>query len=256
MKSIEGYIRAFVAALFMIGGLLYFGMNVMVYSYADGITRQQREWENPRDPLASRKLKISEHRAEDGKRFKPGYVEMAKFDDIDAGRTVYFSAYVPLEDLLNAGEQRPSPELLQVFAKSRAILYAQKECERVMQSVARECAVNHAEGRAEDGIVSISGYLRFVQRDDLGAIDENAAWVFSNVNDNLTEGSGRPTSLSSGETGRAALYRKAAQKCAEIKRREGNCAITAMRVSMRKAYKGGYELDASAEYSFLIRQPA
>lgn len=125
MNQIERTIGAIASGIFLIAGLMYFGSMSTIFFYVGGMQRQQNEWANPKDPFKSRKLKISEHRAEDGKRFKPGYLEMAKFDDIKGGRRVYFTSYVRVSDLLRPGEAPPTNELKQVFAGSRAILYAQ-----------------------------------------------------------------------------------------------------------------------------------
>lgn len=240
-------------ALFLIGGALYFAVNVMVYSHAERIISADRDYSHPKDPFGGRDLKISENREEDGHRFKRGYLEMAKFDDLEAGRRAWFSAYVRIEELLAPGETRPAEEMLPVFVKSRAILYAKDECERLITALARECAVNNADGRLKDGLVRIEGSMRFVQHDEFGEIDPTAEWVFANVSGKLAE-AGAITSMARGAADRVALYRKAAQKCAEIKKRESNCAVTAIRIDTVKNHQGGYTLSASADYSFLTRR--
>lgn len=253
MNRLVDTIKFITMALFAIGGLLYFAMNFMVYSYADRMVRQEREYSHPKDPFKGRHLTITENREEDGRRFKRGYLEMTKFNDIKAGRMASFAAYVRIDDLLSPGEARPADEMLPVFVKSRAILYAKQECERLLENFASECAVNHADGRVQEGVIRIDGSMRFVQRDDFGALDPETSWVFANVSDNLTAGA-VSTSLSGGAAARAALYRKAAQKCAEIKRRESNCAVTAIRLGASKDRSGGYKLSGAADYSFLVRQ--
>jgi len=252
MRSAADTLKLIASGAFLIGGLLYLGTNVAFYTFADRIMRSEREYSNPKDPFRGRNLTITEQHEQDGKRFKRGYLEMAKFGDIKAGRMASFSAYVRVNDLLKPGEAAPAREMLPVFAKSRAILFAQEECERLMQTLARDCAVNSAQGRIDDGIVRIDGSLRFVQRDEFGELDPEAEWVFANVSDTLTTPT-QTSSMGAGASDRLAVYRKAAQKCAEIKRRESNCAITSVRAFMSKS-RSGYRIDGLAEFAFLVKQ--
>lgn len=118
--------------------------------------------------------------------------------------------------------------------------------------LARECEVSRADGRMDEGDVRIEAYLDFVQREEFGDPDASAEWVFAATSSKLNE-KAVPTSLAGGAAARAQLYRKAALNCAEIKRREGNCAITSVRAYMSR-YRGAVTLDGSAEYAFLMRK--
>ena len=221
MRDVELTLRTIASAMMFIAGGLYLTSMGILYFYADGMQRSVREYENPRDPLAKSGVVVVEHHEPGSRRFKTGYLELAKFDDIKGGRAVSFDAVVDLRDLLKPGEAPPAPALLGVFVQARAILYAQTECRALLRALARDCAVQYANGRIDDGRAVISGTLAFVQKDDFGALERGGTYVFSTASERDDRRS-PSVALAAAARGRAALYDKIAARCAEIRRIEGN----------------------------------
>lgn len=251
MNLFESSLQKVTALLFAAGGIIYFAGNAYVYGTTTGIMNAHREAENPRDPWMARNLKIVDHRNPDGRGFKPGYLEMAKGGDIRANRFVSVVAYVTLDELLAEGEKPPQKSMEEVFAKSRAVIFARAECERLLESFARDCAVVNAEGRLDGNLVRVEALFRYVQRDDFGALDESQTYVFTTADSWLA----REESVYQASAGNArrALYKKAAAECAAIRRRDGSCAITRLLVSARREDGGVIRHSANAGYAFLLK---
>lgn len=250
MNLLDGILQKAAALLFAGGAILYFATNLSVFGMASKITGSYHEADNPRDPWKGKNLTILDHRNSDGRGFKPGYLAMVRGEDIRADRFVSITAYVTVDELLKDGERRPEKSMEEVFAKSRAVIFARAECERLLQSLARECAVASAEGRIADGVVRIEALFRFVQRDDFGALDDGATYVFTTADNRLAD---RVQISRAGSAGaRVALYKKAAAECAAIRRRDGSCSIIGLRIDASNEGGGLVRHSATANYAFLI----
>ena len=207
---------------------------------------------NPSDPLKGSDLKIVNHRDPNGRDFKVGYSELARFSDIEATRYVRFDAHVPVSDLLQDGEEAPEEAFQNLFARTRALYYAREECERVLESLASKCVVDRAKGKYLKTHVEVSGVLRFVQKSEFGAIDPAQTWAYETVSNDLSK-RGKEVSLRSEEKERMSLYRKAVDECAATKKRSGNCAITDIGINLDwKPNDRKVRVRARARYSFLL----
>lgn len=252
--SFDNLLSKITALISAAAAIIFFAGNAIVYGGAAQVMGQMNEAADPRDPWAARRIAIFDHRDADGRGFKPGYLEMAKGGDIRANRFVAISAYVTVRELLEAGEKPPAASMEEVFAKSRAVIFARAECQRLLRSLARECAVAGAEGRINDGLVRIDAMFRFVQRDDFGALDESATYVFTTADSRLVQD--EPVYRERAADARSALYKKAAAECAAIRRRDGSCAITGLLISARADRAGAIRHSATANYAFLIKERA
>ena len=208
MRNVELTLRTIASGVFFIAGALYLASMGTLYFYADGMQRQVREYEHPRDPLKKSGAVITGHRLPGTSRFKDGYLELAKFGDIDGGRSVSITTPVTVRELLKPGEVPPSASMLEVFAQARAVLYAQQECGVLVETLARECEVQHADGRVDDGRIVVTATLGFVQKDDFGALEKGATYVFSTAQESTPRGA--HTTASAG--GRRAVYRKVVER--------------------------------------------
>ncbi len=251
MKLFESAMHKTAALFFAAGGILYFVMNAYVFQTTTGIMNAHREAENPRDPWMARNITIVDHRNTEGRGFKPGYLEMAKGDDIRANRFITISTYVTLDDLLGEGEERPQKSMEEVFVKSRAVIFAREECERLLETLARKCVVVGADGRLDGNTARIDATFRFVQRDDFGALEEGATYVFTTADNVLVRDAS--VYMSGAGAARIGLYRKAAAECAAIRRRDGSCAITRLSILAHRGNDGLIRHTAMAGYAFLLK---
>ncbi len=254
MNNLEGAIQKVTTLLFAGAAVIFFGVNAYVYGTTAGIMNAHHEAENPRDPWMARNITIVDHRNPEGRGFKPGYLEMAKGDDIRANRFVTIDAYVRLDELLAEGEKAPQKSMEEVFAKSRAVMFARAECERLLETLARECVVAGADGRLDGNLVRMNAMFRFVQRDGFGSLNEGGAYVFTTA-DTVLE---RDASVYQSGAGaaRAALYKKAAAECSAIRRRDGSCALTRLTISARLGKDGVIRHTSMAGYAFLLKARA
>ena len=204
------------------------------------------------DPFAGKNLNVINHTRKGF--FKRGYTALAQFNVINASRKVYFMAHVAPKKLLRPGEKLPAESLLKVFAKTHAIFYAQEECKRLLQTLASKCEVSGTTSRIEkDGVIRISGGMRFVQKTDFGSFDEKGRLAFQQIGIPLTR-KNRPVqlSMSSAEHKRMSFYKKALKECSEIKRSEGNCALNYINIkSWRKPHSASIKISGKSYYSYL-----
>jgi len=85
------------SAIFFSGvGFIFLASNVFVAGSSYKIMSTMNEFENPKDPFKGKNIKIVNHRVSGTKRFKPGYKELAQFQNINADRFVRFTATVPI----------------------------------------------------------------------------------------------------------------------------------------------------------------
>ncbi len=254
MNHLETAIQKVTTFLFAGAAILFFGVNAYVYSTTAGIMNEHHAAQNPRDPWMARNITIVDHRNSEGRGFKPGYLEMAKGDDIRANRFISISTYVTLDDLLGEGEQRPEKSMEEVFVKSRAVIFAREECARLLETLVRKCVVAGADGRLDGNTARIDATFRFVQRDDFGALEEDATYVFTTADNVLVRDAS--VYMSGAGPARVALYKKAASECAAIRRRDGSCAITRLSILAHRGKDGLIRHTAMAGYAFLLKARA
>ncbi|MEM7749242.1 MAG: hypothetical protein AAF346_13410 [Pseudomonadota bacterium] len=235
------------AAVGMLASGFFLYTNFIVYQHASNIVGIMK----PGDPLGG-SLTVVDNRHEKSGRLKSGYLAMADFDSIDAGRYVRFSAYVSLRSLLRPGEAPPDRDYREVFAQARAVDYANQECELIQQYFASSCAVRRAKARIEKNgkTVRISASLRFVQAGGFGELDDKSAtWSFRDIGTRIKV---PETATARAIRGRGKVYRKVMRECAAIRKREGNCAITGLSITARRNRKSALiKMSAYAQYAFL-----
>lgn len=254
MNHLDGAIQKVTALFLAAGAILYFGVNAYVYGTTAGIMNEHHEAQNPRDPWMTRNITIVDHRNPGGRGFKPGYLEMTKGDDIRANRFVSITAYVRLDELLAEGEKPPQKSMEEVFAKSRAVIFAREECARLLETLARECVVAGADGRVDGGLVRMNAMFRFIQRDSFGALAESETYVFTTADSVIARNAS--VYQSGAAAARAALYKKTAAECDAIRRRDGSCAITRLTVTAQRQDGGVIRHTAMAGYAFLLKARA
>lgn len=242
------------AAISFLAVLIFISAQGMVLFHVGGMQASMNRHNNPKDPFKRENLNIVNHREDGSRRFKPGYEALARLDDIDADRNVHFTAIVPIKALLQPGEDSPEPGMLEVFAKARAIRYAHQECERLKKTIASACEPRHADARIDDGKARIDATLKFVQRAPLGDLETGATYAFATVNSAVFNESRKVATISAADE-RLRIYREVDRQCADLKRREGNCAIHSIIVSAHDGRGGeGQSITARAIYAFLSRQ--
>lgn len=240
-------------------GLCCFGVflatQLNVFNHVQGMTYAMNGGDRQKDPLADQGIIVSNNTMDHNRKImSSAYMATVKQDDIDAYRNVTFSAQVPVKQLLQDGESRPEDGFEGVFAESRAVFYAQEECERLLQTMASSCQVVRATGKFKRDIVDISAVLKFTQKAAFGELDATTAWSFNEVQVNMTDGM-VTSPRQYAHKKRLQFYRKAASECTQIKRRAGNCAITNIRISsFQESNSTMVKMNASAEYGFLMRQ--
>lgn len=233
---------------------IFLATQLSVFNHVQGITYSMNGGDRQKDPLAPQGITVTNNRVEHNKKLmRTSYIAAVRHGDIEAYRRINFSAVVPIRDLLEPGEESPDSNLAGVFAQSRAIFYAQEECQRIKLSLAKECAVDRATGKLKDGKAHISATLKYTQRTEFGVIDDTTPWVFNEASINLTDGS-MTAPQAQGARKRQEFYKKAVRECALIKKRSGNCAITGMRISTyAEPNSTMVRMSASADYGFLTR---
>ncbi|MCP5000344.1 MAG: hypothetical protein GY933_16815 [Hyphomicrobiales bacterium] len=220
---------------------------LQMYSHVNRIT----ETPSTKDPLAEIGINVVDSREPGKITFRSGYLPLARVEEFERQRSVRFTAHVPFSRLLRKDEDPPSSEMRELIAKTRANYFAAEECERLLDSLAKECFVEAARASLDGDTVRIEGYLHFVQKAHFGDLDPKKDWSFSTANLDLTRNPSHTTTRESARD-RKALYRLATKQCSEIRKREGNCALSSLWIDERRDTRsGGYKLTARAEYGFL-----
>jgi hypothetical protein len=253
-RMLESTVGRIGAAISFLAGLLFFATQGMILFHVGGMQSSIGRYNNPKDPFRGKDITVLNYKLDGSRRFKPGYEALGKFDDIDADRQVHFTAIVPIRTLLEPGEDAPERGMEEVFAQARAIRYAHQECERLTKTIASECEPQYADARIDDGKAHITATLKFVQRAPLGDLEKGATYSFQSVDTAVFKTSRKVATISATDE-RLRIYREADRQCAEIKRREGNCAIHSVVIS---AYDGGdgagQSIMSHATYAFLALQ--
>lgn len=230
--------------LFMAAGALVLGMNVMVYQHGNNIM----EMFSPSDPLARSPVPIVGHRTDHG--FQDGYLQMASHDQMRAGRHVAIETLVPIRSLLEQGEAPPRGDDVKLFASSRAVLYAQEECARLVRTLAALCEVRRADARVNGDHVEMKLVLAFVENAPFGSIEGAPQRVYAKTTRTF-ESAANNMPLSRAAAERERIYALAARGCREIRAREDNCSITEIRVAGKRPSPSGIGISADVHYAFL-----
>lgn len=204
---------------------------ISVYSSVAQVTGGLRAT-STQDPLAKAGITILDHKMESGRGFKPGYQAFAHDGALHPSRTINFSITVPVRHLLAPGESLPEAALVDVFVSARAQQVAAEECAQALKSLARDCKVTHATGRARDKTAFITGMLAFTPQHARAELDPQTPWTFA-VGQGLLAPRGKDATLSSFDRTRAQLYQEAAQTCRPVVRSQGPCAITGVILTSR-----------------------
>lgn len=187
-----------------------------------------------------------------------GYAALTKIAEPSEDRVIAFNVPVHLRDLMKPGEQKPEADFADVFANARAGAFADAECGRVLKKLASRCAVSYASASragSEPGLYIMSGTLSFVQKDDLGKVDEAAQLVYRELLASVVPG-GNSVSVMPPDAARQRerFYEEATRICAKMRRSEGNCAIYRININAsRMDGSDALRLDGNGQFSFLQR---
>ncbi len=224
-------------ALFAICTITYFGIQLYIGGTSARMMYEiSQVGQGPDDPFAG-KVDIENNTRGSKGRLKEDYVKMAAYNDINASRSVNTNIFVPIKKLLNAGEKAPGKDFVDVFLSARAPFVAEQECKALLKTFASQCKVTHSGGKLAHGSREIGAFLvrlDYVAKAPFGEFDPAKKQYFIDLNTILT-GNGRSkrtekSTLSQFGRDRAKIYRKVAGKCAKLRRREGTCATTSIRI--------------------------
>lgn len=212
----------------------------------------------PADPLQGR-LDVQNTRMEHGDRgpLKDGYVALADYGNIDAGRRLILSLPVVKKDLFGDAEPMLEPDLEEVFLAGRAPAVAQAECELLLSSIATACRVEQASARPITGapeLVEITMRLAFTEKEQRGAFASAGPLYYDEVGADpaAVAGIGKTAGLAELRQMRIRLYEGAEKACAQLRRQEGNCSVTRLRIGARwNARQSLVSLHSEATLSYL-----
>jgi len=181
------------------------------------------------------------------KRVSKGYLALRQPHEMAGLRSVSVTRTLPLKAFLERGEAMPAKEYREILISSRAEKVAMHECQIMQKKLADQCAVRNARGRLDKSgkKVSLSASYDFTQKEGIGNYDSDAPLRYVAATERIM----RKGTVS--ESSRAIIYRKAAEMCGSVRRREGNCAVTDIRLSTGR---GGRDLSASVTLSMLQRR--
>jgi hypothetical protein len=163
-----------------------------------------------------------------------GYEALSKVGEPVEDRVVTFTALVRLRDLLQPGEAKPDADFADVFVNARAGTYADGECARLLKKLASYCKVSYANANrsGQGDVYNISATLSFVQKDELGKVEETSRLAYREVNNSMPAAS-RSVSVMPSDAARQRekFYEEAARLCTKLRKSEGNCAVYRIDIS-------------------------
>ena len=175
--------------------------------------------------------------------------------DLVAERRLVVTIQQPLgERKLKSGKILTEEEVLSA-ATDRIQEVGESECAALLETLAAECAVMSATGRAiGENAYEYQLQLAFSEKNALGTVDPKAYYEFL-----VTRSSpGKTATLSRvyfGKSGalRKRIYQDVADTCAAIRKKSGNCSVTTLSIAS-KLDRGTpmVRLAASAAYASLV----
>lgn len=183
------------------------------------------------------------------------YQLLEAHDDMIAERRLVVTIQQPLgERKLKSGKILSEEDLLRI-ATDRIQEMGETECVALLETLARECTVMSATGRAiGNNAYEYQIQLAFAEKDQLGAVDPKASYEFL-----VTRSSpGQAATMSrvffeKSPALRKRIYQDVANTCAAMRKKSGNCSVTALSIAS-KLDRGTpmIRLSASAAYASLV----
>lgn len=176
-------------------------------------------------------------------------------DNLVAERRLVVTIQQPLGETRQKSGKVVSEEDLLNAANDRIVELAEAECRALLETLAGQCTVMSATGRAiGDNAFEYQIQLAFAEKNPLGAVDPEASYEFL-----LTKSSPGKTATKSrvffekSAALRKRVYKDVAATCAAIRTKSGNCSVTSLSVAS-KLDRGTpmVRLSASAAYASLV----
>lgn len=178
------------------------------------------------------------------KNAQTAYLALRQPNKLAGLRTVSVNRRFPIKAFLERGEKMPAKEFIDVLISSRATKVAMRECAVIQKVLADQCTVRRASGKLDKygrGILLRASY-DFTAKAGVGEYNAAVPLRFVSTTEHLKR-KGTVT-----ESSRAILYRKAAELCGPVRRREGNCAVTYVGLTTGR---DGRDLSARVSLSML-----
>ena len=223
----------FGAPMIAIMGLQIFGQ-AMFFSASQDIHQSISKSASRNDPMDGNVLDIINHKKRG--RFKRSYVAFSRMNDIESNRSISFTAYVTPKSLLASGENLPDRSLMEIFAKSHALGFSRKECERLLTVLASRCKVESSRARlGKDGLIRIDTWLKFVQKMPFGSYEENEKLAYQEIGKSLTL-KNKPVvvPMRAAAAQRMRFYQKILRECNSIRKSAGNCVLYKISIKAHK----------------------
>jgi len=183
---------------------------------------------------------------------RKNFISLAKFDSLDAPRSIWINTSMQVRDLMKSGDKLPSSDFEEVFMETRVGIYAQEECKQLLRALAKECIVKNSIARKKsekDYQVVIE--LGFVQKDEFGKIPEKDTAVFREIEtEREKKVSVRSFDARKQKNFRASSYSHLVKQCATFREKFGNCAISNAKFSMSRYSWGSTSGTATARAKF------
>ncbi len=163
---------------------------------------------------------------------------ISDFQNFHSERTLHVATLVSISDVTDDGDA-PDKELLKAFAQATSAQLANAECEMLTRTeLVAKCRVARSTGEpSKDNRLEISFSLEFVPNDGFGDVKKvDKAALVENM-EKLETGSSQPQKPEAARNYRAKLYSKAAQFCAKMKAKFGNCAVMSVRIDATRDSK-------------------
>lgn len=176
-------------------------------------------------------------------------------DDMVAERRLVVTIQQPLGETKKKSGKIVTEEELLNAANDRIQEMGENECDALLETLAGQCAVMSATGRAiGDNAYEYQIQLAFAEKNPLGAVDPKASYEFL-----VTKSSPGKTATKArvffekAAALRRSVYKDVAATCAAIRAKTGNCSVTSLSIAS-KLDRGTpmVRLAASAAYASLV----
>lgn len=167
-------------------------------------------------------------------------------------RFIMITRRMTIEDVLFADEPAPAEEYHQLYLLARAPAMIMAECEALLKTVAKVCAVSDAEvDKMSNGTFDVDLRVGFLPADaagdltliDASSLDEKSYRVLRR-----SDGPWRETDL---PALREKVYQSAQDTCNTLRAQVGTCVIRRITINQREIFDGGYEVGANFTLAWL-----
>ncbi len=193
---------------------------------------------------------------------KSRFEALKSFNQLSKARFVTFETNVPVKQMVPADQRQDVQDksMAKLIASDWATKYGARECERLKAAFAAKCEVaSRSVSVKNSGHANVRITLNFTQKEAFGEVADSAKLAFQEVGVVLGKrhGNRRKFTWRSAESYRQGLYRKLAQQCAKIRRRNKNCAIGNFTIATSGSGKrGSFIINDKAILSFIQKREA